>query len=328
MKAYVLEFPGGGLASNRQIIDNCIMNQPTCSGAAVFIKWAECEPVKGQPNWSAIDERLIQWQNAGKKCALLVWAMDYNNPNGSTPQWVLDDPDVECVVCDYYGKMPIPYSDAYKQHYKDFMTRVMTKYGSAGQRVDYLRFGLGVGGETAPPCYWELMKLGNMNKDDFDITWCAFIDEMYSFVDAQDHLVRLDAPMNQYPGDNPRLEVCDWIADWADAHGGWSFGTQGLNQGDITAYANGQPTTSNWLANFEEHAGTPNHLQTKSATDPSNSPGGAGSLDTLAPFALQHGCKAFELYLQDWRIAYDPTYPGYNEYGAAYRAALEEIAGA
>lgn len=322
-KAYVLEFPGNKLAANREMIDRCIMPQSTCAGACVFICWAEIEQRQGVFNWSAIDARLDQWQGAGKRCVLIVWGMDYRNPNTSTPSWVMADPAYESVHCDYYGDMPIPYRGAYKDRYKTFIQRTMQKYAS-DQRVDTIRFGLGVGGETYPACYYTLLNLEGQSADQFDeLTWKPYVDEMWSTAHKAPHKVTLDAAMNHY-GDPPRLSTCDWIASWADAHD-WSFGTQGLSQADIDAHTNDQPTVSNWLQNFGRHHSTPTHLQTKSATDPHNNPEGAGSLDTLVPFALDHGCEAFEIYLEDWRIAYDPEYAGYQQYGAAYRGAFEEI---
>jgi hypothetical protein len=318
-KAYVLEFPGGNLADKREIIDRLVLPQASCAGACVFAKWAEAEPEKGRFNWADIDQRLTTWKDAGKKCVLITWGMDYGNPNHSTPEWVKQEPDYQYVTCDTYGDMPIPYAGAYKTYYRKFISQTLARYGSAVQRIDSIRFGLGLGGETYPACYYTLK--GDMSADEFDQVWTSYISETTDYIDTFEPEVVLDAACNAY-GDPPRLHVCDFEA--ADAAGrGWSFGTQGLHSDDIRNHAAGKPTGANWLQNFARYRRSPTHLQTKKATEPASE---NNNLPTLARFALEHGCEAFEIYLEDWRIAYDPDYEGYAEHGAAYRDAFDAIA--
>jgi hypothetical protein len=45
-------------------------------------------------------------------------------------------------------------------------------------------------------------------------------------------------------------------------------------------------------------------------------------LTVYLPFARKLGVNALEIFNRDLLLAYDPNYPGYVEYGAAYRAAL------
>ena len=40
----------------------------------------------------------------------------------------------------------------------------------------------------------------------------------------------------------------------------------------------------------------------------------------LLPFGLSLGAQVFEIYIQDWQVAYDPTSPSYAGYSAAYQA--------
>lgn len=317
-KAYVLEFPGTASSNNLKLIDQYIAPEATCTGACVFATWAQVEARPGLLDTRAIEARLDDYAALGKNCALIVWGNDYNNPNGSTPEWVKAERGYRKVVCDHYGEMPITFGGAYHTRYKQFVRGMLELLGD-DLRLNSIRFGLGVGGETYPACYYTILEHEGYSPDQFDAVWLAFIEEMAEFQAIHAGSVRIDLPMNAY-GSPPRIAVCDAVAAMA-ARKGMSFGTQGLSQADMT-----QPPTSNWIENFELwHGRVPLHLQTKAATDPTNAPGGPGSLDTLIPFALDRHCEIFELYLNDWRTAYDPTYKHYAQYGAAYRAALESI---
>ena len=46
----------------------------------------------------------------------------------------------------------------------------------------------------------------------------------------------------------------------------------------------------------------------------------------LLPFALSQGAQIFEIYLQDWQIAYDPDDPQYGRHHAEYQRAFEAVA--
>jgi hypothetical protein len=44
------------------------------------------------------------------------------------------------------------------------------------------------------------------------------------------------------------------------------------------------------------------------------------------PFAISHHATVLEIYYQDWLVAFDPSYPGNSEYGAAYAKVLTQAA--
>jgi hypothetical protein len=69
----------------------------------------------------------------------------------------------------------------------------------------------------------------------------------------------------------------------------------------------------------------PLELQTSGQSNPAGGPP-TGSLVDLLPFASSLHATVFEIYWQDWLIAYAPDYPGYSQYHAAYASVLEKTA--
>jgi hypothetical protein len=101
------------------------------------------------------------------------------------------------------------------------------------------------------------------------------------------------------------------------------FGSQGLEQSDITNYPN---CTANWCNLFAEYSGqAPLELQTYLQSCPDKSCT-TGSLVDLVPFAVAHKATVLEIYYQDWLLAFDPSYPGNSQYGAAYAQVLTQAA--
>jgi hypothetical protein len=46
----------------------------------------------------------------------------------------------------------------------------------------------------------------------------------------------------------------------------------------------------------------------------------------MLPFAVAQRVQIFEIYLQDWLVAYDPYTPGYPAHHEEYQRALEDAA--
>ena len=46
----------------------------------------------------------------------------------------------------------------------------------------------------------------------------------------------------------------------------------------------------------------------------------------MLPFAVNQRVQIFEIYLQDWLVAYDQYTPGYPEHHEEYRRVLEDAA--
>ena len=104
---------------------------------------------------------------------------------------------------------------------------------------------------------------------------------------------------------------------------GIGVGTQGFEIGDITNY----PTcNADWCNLFASYAGqAPLELQTLLQSCPDKSCT-TGSLVDLIPFGIAHHASVFEIYYQDWLLAFAPGYPGNSQYGAAYAQVLTNAA--
>ena len=104
---------------------------------------------------------------------------------------------------------------------------------------------------------------------------------------------------------------------------GIGFGSQGFQLSDVTNYAEGKDCQGNWCDLFVQYQGqVPLQLQTKGQSQPSNAKP-TGSLANLLPFAAGLHATVFEIYWEDWLMAYSPTYPGYSQYHTAYASALQ-----
>lgn len=135
-------------------------------------------------------------------------------------------------------------------------------------------------------------------------------------------MVGIDVPNSV----NPDYSIPDSIAARAVLNG-IGFGSQGLQESDVTNYNAGRHCGVDWCSLFNTYAGqVPLELQTLAASDPTG--GGVGSLADLLPFAVQRQARNFEIYWADWLIAFDPNYPQYAQYHTAYLQALMTAANA
>jgi len=101
------------------------------------------------------------------------------------------------------------------------------------------------------------------------------------------------------------LNIPNTVAAKAVANG-IGFGNQGLQLNDVVHFNAGQPCQGNWCTLFNQYSGqVPLELQTVSQSDPSGAPP-VGSLAHLLPFAVSQHASVFEIYWQDWLVAFDP----------------------
>ena len=239
------------------------------------------------------------------------------------------DPGHQGLVCYHFGPVPVWFAGSWKTFYKTFIAVLMARYGS-DPRVGYRRFGLSEGGETYPECVSGLMTTFGWTEDQLNSQWLAYIAEMTSYQASLPHTVQLTTALNQYgtnaqqnhyPLPAAQYAVCDAEAANAVALG-MGFGTQGLQLSDVTSYPS--PCQSDWCAAFANQTAVLRYLQTFGVSSPAGLPP-AGSLTTTLPFAVSLGATMFEIFVQDWQVAYDPTSPNYSAYGAAYRALFSQI---
>jgi hypothetical protein len=206
-----------------------------------------------------------------------------------------------------------------------FMQQVINHYGPNAS-VGYIRIGLGRGGETFPAANFGTDPCTETFENDWgwtDATWESYVNNMV------DYEATLGSPKQLMIG----LDTVDTLtmADIEAANAvplGVALGNEGLEASDITKYPMCSADWCNlWaLYTIKGVAEVPLELQTIEATDPTGN-GPVGSLVTILPFAVEHGATIMEIYTDDWLQAYDPNYPNYTTYGAAYAAAIKAAAG-
>jgi len=329
---YALQFPGSDLVP----VTKYIQAQPTVCGGNLFVVWSAVDQGNGNYNWTSIDSQMNQWVQAGKKVNLIVWGVSDGGTNNATPSYVLNNPNYQSVMCQDSGataQYPVYYAGSYQADYKTFIQAVMNRYGG-NDNVGYIRFGLSRGGEAYPTCLNQMMALSGFSTiGQFDAQWENYITEMTQFqkglqtqiIAAGGRAVQLMAALNQY-GNPVQYSVADFEATNAKSLG-FGFGSQGLSASDINNYDAGQPCASDWCNAFENGYGlVPLELQTIAASDPTDAPGGTGTLAKLLPFALGLHAQIFEVYIQDLQVAYDPTSPNFAQFSQTYQSVFQQTA--
>jgi hypothetical protein len=204
------------------------------------------------------------------------------------------------------------------------MAALIQKYGSDPE-IGYIRFGLGHGGESFPATSWNSTTSAcGKSFAGWGVTvttWETYLAGMLNY-EATLHSTK-QLMVGVTPMGAPTTVVPDYVAPLAvPMHVG--FGSQGFELSDITNYPN---CTADWCNLFAQFAGqAPLELQTYLQSCPDNSCT-TGSLVNLVPFAVSHHATVLEIYYQDWLLAFDPSYPGNSEYGAAYAKVLTTAAG-
>lgn len=228
------------------------------------------------------------------------------------------------------------WQNAYETNWQAFVGAFVEHYEN-NPNVAYIHVGVGSGAQTlivgaknAGPC------LSRWDEAGYESQWPAYVSQMISFLASLHSPVQLNVSFNDYAN----FPTADQIAA-ADSAAGIGFGFSGLQSSDAAAYAAHQvcgQTGANWCALYDQFAGKmPTFVQTLQASYPG--PGVTGStpqiqrqmvatgpLQPLLSTALAVHTQIFELYAQDWLLAFDPSFPGYDQYHAAYVQALGSAA--
>lgn len=337
-------FPPTNVHSNDfQAVQTYLMNNPIVSGGNLSVEWGMIDngpTASTQYDWSSIDTEIAPWVAAGKKVNLIVWAnadsAGSTCPNGAANPtgncgipayvWTALGSSNYAVCTTQYGTQRIPnYMDraGFQIPYQQFMAAVVQMYGS-NANIGYIRFGLGHGGETFPVTGWnDTSTACGKAFASWGVTvttWEAYLAGMLNYeatLTSHKQLMVGVTPMG-----SPNTVVPSYIAPLAvPLHVG--FGSQGLEQSDIANYPN---CTANWCSLFSQYAKqAPLELQTYLQSCPDKTCT-TGSLVDLVPFAVSHHASVLEIYYQDWLLAFDPSYPGNSQYGAAYAQVLTQAA--
>ena len=300
-----------------------LTNNPTVAGVDLWLEWSSADLGPGnnpQYNFSTFDAEIAQFIAAGKKVNIIVWAVADLVTNTSTPQYVWTNLGPSNITTCAGAQTPNYFASAFQVPYMAFMAQVIEHYGSNAS-VGYIRIGLGRGGETFPsqnfgtdPCTQTFVNDWGWT----DATWEAYVNAMV------DYQSTLKSPKQLMVG----LDTVDTftMADIEAANAvplKIALGNEGLEASDITKY----PTCSaDWCNLWTLYKGdVPFELQTIALSSPQGNPP-VGSLTTILPFAVEHGATIMEIYTDDWLQGFDPNYPNYSTYGAAYAAAIKAAA--
>lgn len=299
--------------------DEFLLHNPVVCGANTYLVWNEIDRGPGanpRYDFSKVDEQLQPWIKAGKEVNLISWATGYGGRRRVTPDYVFKQ--VQSVTCENAGEVPVFWERGFVENYREFMAAIVQHYGS-NSSVGYIRFGLGLGGETFPACMYALK-----NKGFTPERWTRYITDMLDYEASLNSPKQLMVGINSF-GNPKNIEFADAVARRA-VRNKIAIGSQGLSIDDARADQSGTPCSVDWCRMFREAAGkVPLELQTVKQSDPDGS-GRVGSMVDLLPFALKLRTQIFEIYIQDWLIAYDPVNPDYDRHHKEYQQAFEAAA--
>jgi hypothetical protein len=308
---FVLLFPGQRNAP----FAAALPHNPVVCGANIYVAWGEVDRgpnANPRYDWSSVDDQIRPWVAAGKLVNLVVWATGYGRGAAETmPGYVRTS--VRKVSCRMTQDVPIFWSREFAGAYQPFMAALVRKY-SDDPNVGYIRFGLSGGGETFPICFFEMQD----RYPDFPRIWREYLVSMLEYektLNSRKLAVGM-TPFGPAPnaGHHPNVAA---LAEAAAANG-IILGTQGLQSENMHG-------DCWWCPIFNRHRGqVPLVLQTIAETHPDGPR--RESLVDLLPFGIKQHAQIFEIYLQDWAVAYDRKSRYYGQYHDAYQGALESAA--
>jgi len=337
---------------NYSAFNTYVLTNPNIAGVTVGMPWNQIESntTAGSYNFAVFDANMQHFLQAGKIVNIIVEPVQEGGVNTFTPSYVFGADwassccstiPLDVVTCNSFAGngnpdtgMPVVYEAPFETTYKNFIQAVIEHYNNnANVPVGYIRFGLVMGGESAPVCADQWPLLG---APDFRTAFLTdYVTPMMAYQASLKPTMQLLAnihavgtpPDNSYADTEAALAVQDNMG----------FGNNGLQASDITNYAAGTECNADWCANFIKYVGTtlPNgngillELQTLALTNPTGS-GTTGSLATLLPFAGQHYANTMELRSAELLLAFDSGYsstvgatPAWASYGSAYAQAIE-----
>jgi hypothetical protein len=264
-----------------------------------------------------------------------------------------------CADSDYPGSGAIPPGQC-KQGVDNsaypvaFQTPFMTAWGNAvaaaiahikassyASKIAYISVGGGTNGEWLPYAVTELeTQVSPSTIAQLQNVW---VNTYMSTIEAKIVAANGQFSVNQTMNGG-LLQVPYTFADAAATlaiGNGFGLADQGLQNYDITAFGNfgtasGGSLTNNTYPtndhayNYNKYPAPPIHeFQTGTFSNPANfgpyTAGVMGSLVPLIPYAIERGGNRFELYYQDWQIAYDSTVANYANYHLAYQQIIQAI---
>jgi hypothetical protein len=197
----------------------------------------------------------------------------------------------------------------------NWINNVMTHVANApyASQVVYLRNSLGSGGENFTRNNTQLQLVCNNSSTCLQNAWVQGVSQIAAGTAAGKPANATFVGMTSISGG--ALGLTNANADSMAANAvanGLSFGAQGMQYSDLTAFAAGTACTDDWCALFKTYNGRTQlfELQTFAQSDPTCSTGtsSTGCLDKLLPLGafLRFGEPLYlEIYAQDYRCAYE-----------------------
>jgi len=293
-----------------------LLHKPVVCGANMYLVWNEIDHGDGRYDFSKVEEEMRPWIKAGKQVNLISWATGYGGKVQVTPDYVFRQ--AESVSCQD-GEVPVFWEKGFVENYQKFMTAIIQHFGN-NPAVGYIRFGLGLGGETFPACVWALKSKGFTPE-----RWKKYLFDMLEYEGTLHSPKQLMVGINSLPGPMRSNDLPDSVARRA-VQNKIGIGSQGLSIEDARADEAGSPCEVDWCHVFREAAGkVPLELQSVKQSNPDGD-GRVGSMVDILPFALKLRTQIFEIYVQDWLVAYDPSDPNYDRHHKEYQQAFEAAA--
>ena len=310
-----------------------IANTDVC-GADIFVNWNQ---IDGGPSasprydWSSVDQSISPWESAGKTVNLIVWgASEGGTTQHSTPAWV--ESQVQMIACG--GKTvptPVFWQPGYMSNWEAFIAATVAHF-DGDPHIGYIRFGIGTGGEglassaiRRPDCADQWDAAG------YPGAFSSYTQQLIAYEGSLHSSHQLMAALNTFDDVPPGSDTAAWAAA-----AGIGFGFEGLQATDVSDIAQNTPCAADWCGLFDEYAGkVPLHVQTLGTSDPGPGTGPVssnensirtGPLPPLLEAALSLHAQIFELYPEDWELAFDPSYIGYATYHTAYSQAIDAAA--
>ncbi|MGP0030361.1 MAG: hypothetical protein ACLPVF_07625 [Acidimicrobiales bacterium] len=310
-------------------IQRYLVHNPDVCGGAVFVFWnqvADGPSARSPYDWSYVNQLIAPWARAHKTVALLLGGAEGYSDDGQVegvPSWLL--PTLNVVSCSN-AAAPVYWQSAYASRYQSFVAAFIHHY-EANPHVAYIHVGIATGEQTLvlgvkddPSC------LAKWDAAGYQSEWPSFVSQMIAFVTSLHASVQLTASINGYADFPTSAQIAAPAAS-----GEIGIGFNGLQANDVAAVAAGEPCTANWCAVFRQYAGQiPLYLQTLHESYPG--PGVAGGYNRTGPLppllgtGLALHTQIFELYAQDWLLAFDPSYQGYARYHVETARALAAAA--
>jgi len=310
-------------------VQDYLVPNPVVCGADFWIPWNTVDAgplVHPEYNFSNADSEAAPWISAGKEVNL-IFEMTSSGSGQYVPSSILSE--VPTIQCGDSPATPVEWNGTFETAYRAFIAAAVHHF-EAEPGFGYIRFGLGVAGETTPVQNIDAPGCSNqLNATGFSLTvWRTYLTGMLAYEHSLAPTIQLMVALTPvYPnqGDNVTPAVAA-----AAASDGVGFGSEGLRANDSAVIEpDGEGCGGHgWCHQFWRFAGVvPLELQTVEASSPDGS-GPTGSLVSLLPFGLSQHTQIFELYLEDWLTAFDPNYPAYAAYHSGYATTFLQTAAA